>query len=164
MLDILSGGILGSIFGGVFRLAPEVLKWMDKKNEREHELNKLLQLGATLNSKGVKKVIFMGPAPMFRGALPEILVKSYPLTLETIQRTSKVFPERMALNKILEEGLNAAGFSYANLIDLLCNSNGCLVKLGDDVKTSITTWDSGHFTPITSDFVAKNLLIPIILN
>ena len=39
MLDILSGGILGSIFGGVFRLAPEVLKWLDKKNAREHELN-----------------------------------------------------------------------------------------------------------------------------
>lgn len=39
MLDILSGGLLGSIFGGIFRLAPEVLKWMDKKNEREHELN-----------------------------------------------------------------------------------------------------------------------------
>ena len=39
MLDILSGGILGSIFGGVFRLAPEVLKWMDKKDERSHELN-----------------------------------------------------------------------------------------------------------------------------
>ena len=38
MLDILSGGILGSIFGGVFRLAPEVLKWLDKKNERQHEL------------------------------------------------------------------------------------------------------------------------------
>ena len=39
MLEILSGGILGSIFGGIFRLAPEVLKWMDKKNERAHELN-----------------------------------------------------------------------------------------------------------------------------
>jgi hypothetical protein len=39
MLDILSGGLLGSIFGGIFRMAPEVLKWMDKKNEREHELN-----------------------------------------------------------------------------------------------------------------------------
>lgn len=38
MLEILSGGLLGSIFGGIFRLAPEVLKWMDKKNEREHEL------------------------------------------------------------------------------------------------------------------------------
>jgi hypothetical protein len=38
MLEMLSGGLLGSIFGGVFRLAPEVLKWLDKKNEREHEL------------------------------------------------------------------------------------------------------------------------------
>ena len=38
MLDILSGGILGSVFGGLFRMAPEVLKFFDKKNERQHEL------------------------------------------------------------------------------------------------------------------------------
>jgi hypothetical protein len=38
MLDILSGGILGSVFGGLFRMAPEVLKFFDKKNERAHEL------------------------------------------------------------------------------------------------------------------------------
>ncbi len=37
MFDILSGGILGSVFGGLFRLAPEVLKFFDKKNERQHE-------------------------------------------------------------------------------------------------------------------------------
>jgi hypothetical protein len=39
MFDILSGGLLGSIFGGLFRLAPEVLKLLDKKNERQHELS-----------------------------------------------------------------------------------------------------------------------------
>ena len=39
MLDILSGGLLGSIFGGIFRMAPEVLKYFDKANERKHELN-----------------------------------------------------------------------------------------------------------------------------
>jgi len=38
MLDILSGGLLGSIFGGIFRMAPEVLKYFDKANERQHEL------------------------------------------------------------------------------------------------------------------------------
>jgi hypothetical protein len=37
MFDILSGGLLGSIFGGIFRMAPEVLKFFDKKNERQHE-------------------------------------------------------------------------------------------------------------------------------
>ncbi len=30
---------MGSIFGGLFRLAPEVLKFLDKKNERQHELS-----------------------------------------------------------------------------------------------------------------------------
>jgi hypothetical protein len=39
MLDILGGGLLGSIFGGLFRLAPEVLKFLDRKNERQHELS-----------------------------------------------------------------------------------------------------------------------------
>jgi len=38
MLEIVGGGLLGSIFGGLFRLAPEVLKFLDKGNERKHEL------------------------------------------------------------------------------------------------------------------------------
>lgn len=38
MIDILSGGIFGSLLGGIFRLAPEVLKFFDRKNERAHEL------------------------------------------------------------------------------------------------------------------------------
>jgi len=32
------GGILGGALGGIFRLAPEVLKFFDKKNERLHEM------------------------------------------------------------------------------------------------------------------------------
>jgi len=39
MFELLGGGLLGSIFGGIFRLAPEVLKFLDKKNERQHELS-----------------------------------------------------------------------------------------------------------------------------
>ena len=38
MFEILGGGIFGSLLGGIFRLAPEVLKFFDKKNERQHEL------------------------------------------------------------------------------------------------------------------------------
>lgn len=38
MLDLIGGGIFGTIFGGLFRLAPEVLKFLDRKNERSHEL------------------------------------------------------------------------------------------------------------------------------
>lgn len=31
--------LLGSLFGGLFRLAPEFFKLLDRKNERDHELN-----------------------------------------------------------------------------------------------------------------------------
>ena len=30
--------LLGSLLGGAFRLAPEILKWLDRKGERGHEL------------------------------------------------------------------------------------------------------------------------------
>ena len=38
MFELLGGGVLGSLIGGMFRLAPEVIKFLDKKNERQHEL------------------------------------------------------------------------------------------------------------------------------
>jgi hypothetical protein len=31
--------LLGTLFGGLFRLAPELLKWLDRKDERKHELS-----------------------------------------------------------------------------------------------------------------------------
>lgn len=34
MIETLFGGVLG----GIFRIAPEIIKWLDRKNEREHEL------------------------------------------------------------------------------------------------------------------------------
>lgn len=33
--------LLGGLLGGAFRLAPEVLKWFDRKAERSHELSML---------------------------------------------------------------------------------------------------------------------------
>lgn len=38
MFDLIGGGVLGGLIGGVFRLAPEVIKFFDKKDERKHEL------------------------------------------------------------------------------------------------------------------------------
>jgi len=38
MFELLGGGIIGSLLGGVFCLVPEVLKYFDKKNDRQHEL------------------------------------------------------------------------------------------------------------------------------
>jgi hypothetical protein len=38
MLEFFGTGFVGALLGGLFRLAPEVLKYFDKKDERSHEL------------------------------------------------------------------------------------------------------------------------------
>jgi hypothetical protein len=40
MIELL-GGAVGGIFGGLFRLAPEVIKFFDRRNDRKHELEML---------------------------------------------------------------------------------------------------------------------------
>jgi hypothetical protein len=60
MIDILGGGLLGSIFGGLFRLAPEVLKFMDRKNERLHELKMFEQQCQLESMRGAQKLQEIG--------------------------------------------------------------------------------------------------------
>lgn len=38
MIEFLGSGFTGALLGGLFRLAPEILKFLDRKNERFHEL------------------------------------------------------------------------------------------------------------------------------
>lgn len=60
MLDILGGGLLGSIFGGLFRLAPEFLKFLDRKNERQHELKMFEQQCQLEQMRGAQKLQEIG--------------------------------------------------------------------------------------------------------
>lgn len=38
ILELLGGGVFGSLLGGAFRLVPEVFKFFDRRDERKHEL------------------------------------------------------------------------------------------------------------------------------
>lgn len=60
MIELLGGGIFGSLLGGLFRLAPEVLKWLDKKNERAHELEMFTQQCQLETLRGNQKLAEIG--------------------------------------------------------------------------------------------------------
>lgn len=60
MIEMLGSGLLGSIFGGLFRLAPEILKWLDRKNERAHELAMFEQQCALEAQRGNQKLQEIG--------------------------------------------------------------------------------------------------------
>jgi hypothetical protein len=60
MLDIFTGGIFGSLLGGIFRMAPEVLKFLDKGNERKHELNMFARQCELETLRGQQKLAEIG--------------------------------------------------------------------------------------------------------
>jgi hypothetical protein len=59
-MELLGGGILGSLLGGVFRLVPEALKFFDKKNERSHELAMFEQQCKLEAARGNQKLAEIG--------------------------------------------------------------------------------------------------------
>jgi hypothetical protein len=60
MVELLGGGVLGSVLGGVFRLVPEFLKAFDRKNERNHELSMFDRQCKLEEQRGAQKMAEIG--------------------------------------------------------------------------------------------------------
>lgn len=60
MMELLGGGVVGGLIGGLFRLAPEVLKWWDRKYERAHELEMFRQRCALEAQMGSQRLAEIG--------------------------------------------------------------------------------------------------------
>lgn len=51
--------LLGTLFGGLFRMAPEILKWIDRKDERKHEalmFDKQLQMDELRSKSAIDQI------------------------------------------------------------------------------------------------------------
>jgi hypothetical protein len=62
MIEMLGGGVVGSVLGGVFRLVPEFLKAYDRKNERQHELSMFDRQCKLEEQRGAQKLAEIGAA------------------------------------------------------------------------------------------------------
>lgn len=60
MIDVLGGGVVGSVLGGAFRLVPEFLKAFDRKNERTHELAMFQEQCKLESQRGAQKMAEIG--------------------------------------------------------------------------------------------------------
>jgi hypothetical protein len=58
----------------------------------------------------------------------------------------------------------SASVRFVSVIDYFCNSEGCLVYDGDDIREGITSWDYAHLTPVASYHFARDVLASNIMD
>ena len=85
------------------------------------------------------------------------------MLLDTYRETGKV-PERMLprstmpadIERKLAEVASAAGAVYVPVTPILCNTKGCLTRVGNEAK-DIITWDATHFTDEGSRYFVRQI-------
>ena len=116
-----------------------------------------------LKKMGVKRIIFTGPVPEWNMDLPRIVLRRF--WDNTPRRTFFGIDQSVIeRNRMLKEKFKASStVIFADLLSQFCNTDGCLVYLGNDRMQGLTTADYGHLTPAASDFVASSLLAGLLV-
>ncbi len=123
-----------------------------------HDVARMNELAHALLAVGVKKVLFTGPNPHWTTDLPKLV--AYRLWDNIPRRTFVGIDRRItALDSELKSRLpQSASVRFVSLIDYFCNTEGCLVYYGDDIREGIASWDYGHLTPVASYHFARDAL------
>jgi peptidoglycan/LPS O-acetylase OafA/YrhL len=112
-----------------------------------------------LRARGVKRVVVMGYVPRWNQWLPRVL-------LEQVRGDSRagvpyrvkgqLWPPRLA-ESVLSGKAARTGAVYISAMDILCNEEGCLARVGDN-PTRLTAWDDAHLTDTGSEILVAGAL------
>lgn len=129
----------------------------------DHNVAKMSLIRSTIESLGIKNIIFTGPTVHWQRELPKIILRD--LWKNTPQRTIVGIDDKvLQVNQVLKNDFKlSASSQFISIIDYFCNKEGCLTHIGKDRQLGITSFDYGHLTPIASDAFARDVLVPSII-
>jgi hypothetical protein len=119
-----------------------------------------LQMMRVLSTSGADKIVFVGQYPNWEVALPKVLLRRFIRWGKPIPDRTFVGVERepWEIDDALRKQDYPSNVTYVSLIDDLCNSAGCVVKVGETVKDNLIVFDRGHMTHAGSFFVSEDIL------
>ncbi|OAI20757.1 hypothetical protein A1507_04695 [Methylomonas koyamae] len=112
---------------------------------------------SALKDSGIKNIDLIGQDPCWTDDLPKLLYKYFKNdTMHQIPRRMKfgLDGKCLKLNPLMKEFAAQQQVNYISPIDIMCNDEGCITRLGDTIE-SLTGWDSGHFTSVGSVYLVS---------
>jgi peptidoglycan/LPS O-acetylase OafA/YrhL len=104
--------------------------------------------------------VFMAATPTWKADLPRVMARHWwdtkpERSYDKLQPASR----RQALQKESDVRLSERSL-WLNTLHGLCNNQGCLTFVGSFSESQLTSWDYGHLTPVASEFLASQWLMP----
>ena len=115
-----------------------------------------------VRSYGVGQIYLVGPVPIWYNNLPQQLLLA---TTSSISHEVPYRLERGLIDDFVHIDFEMKKYSsdktlkYVSVVDMLCNPDGCLTRLGDRAD-DLMTLDYGHFSRKASEYVVSKFPIP----
>ncbi len=124
-------------------------------------LNQLAPTIRALREKGARRVVVIGPAPIWLPTLGKALVadmRRAKLAEPPLNTMTGFDTGAFAFEKRMRAAVEGAGGVYVSILDKACAPGGpCRAWVDEDRKTILTAFDAGHFTIPYSRWMAHEL-------
>ncbi len=131
-------------------------------NWSQNTLDKLPDLIHTLRRDGVQHIEIVGIFPRWQGSLPRVYFRYYKKFHSTLPSiTAFGLATHPIADSTVKNVASTLRLDFFSAYNALCNSTGCLTRVGNG-KGQITTLDDAHITPAAASYIARPLLLPLI--
>jgi peptidoglycan/LPS O-acetylase OafA/YrhL len=123
----------------------------------EKNLDEVGTTVATLKRESSARVVVLGPGVLWRRGLPNEVLRHYLLHHELIPERSDEAVVPRAVDGELREAVVREGGEFISALDVFCNDEGCLTRLGA-AASDITASDQVHLTEKGSVFLVWEII------
>jgi len=142
------------VFGLIRSSHPEIVllhAWWDGVKD----LEKLRQTIGQLKALNIRRIVILGPVPVWKRTLPHSLVNFYRLRHAIADRITAGMSGPQD-DERMEAFSKSAGAEYISAWHTLCNSEGCMTRVGPSASEVITT-DNVHLSDAGSNFLIERI-------
>ena len=140
------------VFGFIKSSVPEIVL-LHAMWDKNNDLDKLRETIRRIKAVNIPRIVILGPVPVWKRTLPHSLVNFYRLRHGIADRIGDGVsgPQR---DEQMEAFSKAAGVEYISAWHTLCNSDGCMTRVGPTANDVITT-DIVHLSDAGSNFLVQ---------
>jgi SGNH domain (fused to AT3 domains) len=132
---------------------------LDEAGRSTADVDGLRDTLARLRGVGVSRVILVGSLPVWRTALPRLLLTEWRGDGDLPARLAQgLLPGQAALDEDLAALARGSGADYVSALGLLCSAVGCETLVQSGGKTYPMAYDEAHLSRAGSRLLAQRML------